>query len=436
MNIRFAMIIAVLAVATILQGWNCRESILAPPVDNKTTPNVDIGYGVLHPGTMGEFTNTSFNQRTMLGLSDNFTFLIYDSNLVDTAVGGIKVKTNIYVNSTPLTSAALESRIHDNQFYDALYAEDQMAMRGWHMSVSSEDLYFEDDSVSRRWKVPGFTNHKRFRVEDLEYGSRVTLLFGDTYEKIANNWQYIYVVCNIILPDSIRDRSHVVTLYFEVKNQGYNPENAEYIQFQASWDWLEDNILVAQRYRRYFGLTEGFGPMTSFSHYRDPTTFNKVGGEALLTIIYGYQGYSHYDEDGRLVLDLPSHTVISYDPSKIEILTEWEEPPPKFVTRFCGWLSDVYSPYVRSGDTNAPRAVSDIDSDNKSDIDNKFKRVALENYFHGKFVQIKRTGQKVDIHYRYLGGGEAYIFIWRNVPYEFGPYEGEVIGIRVTSENL
>ena len=126
MNIRFAMIIAVLAVATILQGWNCRESILAPPVDNKTTPKVDIEYGVLHPETMVEFTNTSFNQRTILGLSDNFTFLIYDSNLVDTAVGGIKVETNIYVNSTPLTSDALESRIHDNQFYDALYAED-----GW-----------------------------------------------------------------------------------------------------------------------------------------------------------------------------------------------------------------------------------------------------------------------------------------------------------------
>ena len=430
MNIRFAMIIAVLAVATILQGWNCRESILAPPVDNKTTPKVDIEYGVLHPETMVEFTNTSFNQRTILGLSDNFTFLIYDSNIVDTAVGGIKVKTNIYVNSTPLTSDVLESRIHDNQFYDALYAEDRMAMRGWRILTSSEDLYFEDDSVSRRWKVPGSTNHKRFRVEDLEYGSRVTLLFGDTYEKIANNWQYIYVVCNIILPDSIRDRSHVVTLYFEVKNQGYNPENAEYIQFQASWDWLEDNILVAQRYRRYFGLTEGFGPMTSFSHYRDPTTFNKVGGEALLTIIYGQQGYSHYDEDGRLVLDLPSHTVISYDPSKIEILSDWEEPTDAFFfgTRVGGWLTDQFT-HIQSGDGN--HIIREIVEDKS-----RFGRVILEDFETGKAVKIKRQGQKVAIHYRYLGGGEAYIFIWRNVPHTGSFNDGHVIGILVTSENL
>ena len=421
MNIKFAMIIAVLAVATILQGWNCRESILPPPVDNKTTPKVDIEYGVLHPETMVEFTNTSFNQRTILGLSDNFTFLIYDSNIVDTAVGGIKVKTNIYVNSTPLTSDVLESRIHDNQFYDALYAEDRMAMRGWRILTSSEDLYFEDDSVSRRWKVPGSTNHKRFRVEDLEYGSRVTLLFGDTYEKIANNWQYIYVVCNIILPDSIRDRSHVVTLYFEVKNQGYNPENAEYIQFQASWDWLEDNILVAQRYRRYFGLTEGFGPMTSFSHYRDPETFTTIGGESLLTILY----------DSRVMSDLPAHTVISYDPTKIEILSEWEEVTEAFFfgTAVGGWLTDTHFPQIQSGDGNHIKRETPEDK-------SKFDRVILEDFETGKAVQIKRQGQRVRVHYRYLGGGEAYIFVWRNVPHTGSFNDGHVIGILVTSENL
>lgn len=44
MNIRFAMIIAVLAVATILQGWNCSNTMTAPPVDDESSPTVVDAY--------------------------------------------------------------------------------------------------------------------------------------------------------------------------------------------------------------------------------------------------------------------------------------------------------------------------------------------------------------------------------------------------------
>ena len=202
--------------------------------------------------------------------------------------------------------------------------------------------------------------------------------------------------------------------------------------FQPSWAWLKNNIVEAQKYRKYIMLQLGFGPATTFNHYRDPETFTTPGRESLLSIKYE-------DNETKSLLpdlsgwNLPWYTVISYDPSKIEILTESEEPPPEFRYRVCGWLSDVHFSHVRSGDGHhIDRVTPDTAEKNE-----KFSQVILENMSNGKSVQIKRTSYAhVQIKYRYLGGGDAYIFVWRNAPYTEAPNEGHVVGIKVTSEDL
>lgn len=199
--------------------------------------------------------------------------------------------------------------------------------------------------------------------------------------------------------------------------------------FQPSWDWVDDNIFIAEKYRRFISIPHGaeFGPGVTFTHYRDADTFTDVGSESLLSVSHHQQGYLLPDLSGW---DLPWYTVISYDPNKIEILTESEMPPPEFITRVGGWLSDTHFTQVRGG--NGYELIRE--TPDSKEAGEMFDKAILENISTGEAVQIKRDhAARVRIKYRYLGGGDAYIFIWSNVPH---PQGSVVVGIKVTSEDL
>lgn len=210
------------------------------------------------------------------------------------------------------------------------------------------------------------------------------------------------------------------------------PEESD--EFQASWEWISRDFIATDKYRVFISLSSGMGPSVTFSHFRDINTFTDIGAESLLHVKYQDFGERKYLKEDFSGWNLPWYTRISYDPSKIEILNETQEAPPfVWIHERCGWLSDYHFSHIRQGGTSEI-IVRELPDRNSDEFRNYFERVYKEVAINGKMVEVKRTNAaEIPIRYRYLGGGDAYIFIWTN---DRDNSIGSFVGIKVTSENL
>lgn len=166
-------------------------------------------FPVQDPETLEDLTNTSFDNRIILGLDDDFTFSI-------STVWGIAVKTRIFVSKTPLTAEmygkqiprgiALDDWVQSQaaQCYVGLSEEESVRVRTWNFYNSTQDLYFDGDDISRPYKVEGFISDNHIRVEEQIDDILITLPFSEDYEGIADRWQYIYIVSSIIPAETIQ----------------------------------------------------------------------------------------------------------------------------------------------------------------------------------------------------------------------------------------